>query len=677
MSDRSAFFWLLGFSFLGLLILFQTCIYHDALWTFGYLRSIFIDHDLDFYNEFILRNAYFMYVPTPSEPIFYAGTSFCLAPFFWLGHLIALGFAFNPTFFSDGYSLPYTVMTGLGGALFGISSLVLQFRLFRRSYDVFPSFMATFLILGAGHFLFYVFVWPLYSHAFSVFMVSFFILLWVQTRKNRALSQWALLGGILGWAAWIRPQNALFVCLPLWDFFKNKEQSFNKKAWGLLVFLLLGGWGLFPQAVLWYKSSGAFWVDAYQHIGDDFFWLKPRFGQLFFSWNKGLFTWTPVFWLCLPGFYFLKKKNPQIAWPLLLAFFLQSYLVASYEFPDGGAGFGSRYLLNTLPFLGLCLSACIDRFQRNKKLWILLVGMLTLWNLLSIWVYHQEGIPHNNYTPQAREWIGLVSKQGIQSAKTFLFSTHINENFFFRQLYSAGTQGNPLKFFSIFLFWGLCCLGLMRVSQRLWVWPFWDVHYSRRLSLLFFLIFGCLNVFLFSLESAPAYGKIYSVLRLPYERQLAPPSVNAREILLSANHPKQTISLRYPIQAKTVDLTFTLIQGESLKQGTHLALVTFKDQQDRTHSLLVVKGLHVDDYTRFHSLASLGEPVRTRVKNKVVHHWMDQDEEGHYFFGAGYHHRYSLSALGKLKEITLEYQSSIGSLIVTGIHLAENKVSSL
>lgn len=674
-KDRTAVFVLLTSVFLGLFFLFQTCLYHDALWTYGYMRSALVDHDLSFFNEFMLYNNYFMYVPHPNEPMFYCGAAFIMAPFFGLGHLLATLLGGHHTVPLNGYSWPYTLCTSLAGVFAGSMALMLIYRMNRIFFSALPSLMGAFFMFWAGNLCFYTFVWPLYSHAFSVLAITVFLLIWFRLRADSSPYSWLLWGLVLGYAVWVRPQNALFGIVALCEWLGLSRSDGNRPTFPIgTASLFVCGMvlGFSPQILFWLKTSGQPIVDAYGHIGDNFFWLRPRLWYLFFSTNRGFLLWSPVFAAALPGWVMLVRGvHRRRGLILLAAFLLQVYLVAAYEFPEGGAGFGSRYLINCMPFLSLCLAAFFNGMPRRYKVVSGLFFLFLVYANIGLMITYQlEKVPHNNCFPSPEQLLRHALIDGPSAIWAYITSTHINENVFARNILTQPRAGLDT--------WGWCgaflavCGGLALVVGA--IHRFAGRH-RRGLKVVLatgILLFACTDIYIAGLKRGPEYLNVWPVLAVAYDRQEAPPAVVEREMEISPEHPVKQIAITYGAPINTIDLTSTVVWGFEIPPLELLATLTITDDAGRRHEFAVINDRDTAEYGAFNQ----GAPERVydyRIDpESIVHQWLTKDDAG-YYYGTGYHRRYTLKKAVRASSIMLHYTAAKGKLIITGLTLSQKK----
>jgi hypothetical protein len=85
----------------------------------------------------------------------------------------------------------------------------------------------------------------------------------------------------------------------------------------------------------------------------------PALWKLTFGIERGLFVHCPVLLLCGIGFFYWIRRAPREPLPYVCLIASLAYLAANASFNGwhGGASVGARYLICTLPFLGVALAA--------------------------------------------------------------------------------------------------------------------------------------------------------------------------------------------------------------------------------------------------------------------------------------------------------------------------------
>lgn len=113
--------------------------------------------------------------------------------------------------------------------------------------------------------------------------------------------------------------------------------------------------------------------------------------RLTFSPFRGIFFYSPILLVSIPGLYILFKKKSDIAVYITLIFL--SFISFNAFLVDwhAGASFGPRYLVPVVPFLAVPFTAMLDKFGKNK----IFVASLVI--LVPLSVFHSFSA-FNNWT---------------------------------------------------------------------------------------------------------------------------------------------------------------------------------------------------------------------------------------------------------------------------------------
>ncbi len=147
----------------------------------------------------------------------------------------------------------------------------------------------------------------------------------------------------------------------------------------IVVFLLAGLMPLIFLGFYNFRCFGNPFVTAYSHYQAPYFvqFQDPveayLGGNLFvglwgflFSASKGVFVYTPVLGLAMPGLYVsLRKKLVRLEWLTVAATVAASILLfAQYRYWYGGHFIGPRHILPILPLIALLMASCLDNLPR-------------------------------------------------------------------------------------------------------------------------------------------------------------------------------------------------------------------------------------------------------------------------------------------------------------------------
>jgi hypothetical protein len=298
------------------------------------------------------------------------GVAVLTAPFFGLAHGLTLWSGLPP----DGFSLYYQHAAALAGLSFMLAGLaILRAQLRQHASDAVALATLTALTFGTNLFHYGVFD-ATYSHAFSFALVCALMALaerwWVTPAWRHTLG----LGLVAGLLVLVRHPSVLFLALvPLfgldtWRHARDRAARTAELRWHLLAAASIAAIVVFPQVVIYRAAAGAWLANPYAPAGGTFAYLaSPRIVDVLFSVQKGLFFWSPVLLLALPGFV---RPGPwardwRIAALGMLA--LQAYLVASWHDWQLGGSYGHRGFTELLGLFAPFLAATFARAAGGRR----------------------------------------------------------------------------------------------------------------------------------------------------------------------------------------------------------------------------------------------------------------------------------------------------------------------
>lgn len=379
----------------------------DGIYYYAYLPTVLIDHDLDFTNQY-----HKLLLPPPggwaNSPIngalnkYSIGVAILWAPFFLIGHVVAVALrAAGLSIALDGMGYVYQVPTLLGSLTYGFAGILLVYRSCRRFFSASASTSAAILIWLATNLIYYMIAEPSMSHACSFFATALFMELWLRSRPLPEFRQWILLGIAAGLVVLVRLPDATWLALPFIDTLLALRNS-GKGSWGRQI----GGFVCFgvavllmlvPQMVVWQILNGSPATPGYVRAQEVFHWLAPQVLKVLFSFCHGLYVWHPVLLFATAGLVVLHRRDRLLSLLLGLMFAVQIYVIGSWFAWYGGAAFGGRMLISSLPALALGLAALIDWAAEHKALPVagVLSSALIVWNALFFAQYRFRYIPQD------------------------------------------------------------------------------------------------------------------------------------------------------------------------------------------------------------------------------------------------------------------------------------------
>jgi hypothetical protein len=288
-------------AFLLIPFLFMPWIHgNDGVRNYAYLRSFWLDGDLDLRNEFEhFRSTGEYTLPIKDDPrtqrpgnALGIGSAILWSPFFLTGHLVAL-VGEGP---ADGYSPPYVWSVCLGSTLYGIVGLLLVLRLVSWRLGPHEAFVGVCAVWLGSPLVFYMYLNPSMSHACSFFLCA--LLLWEYERWRIApgLHHFYLIGLTAGLALATRLDNAVFIlllvafCLRTWHL-AEWEATHLHWCWkfsggGLMIFGVLIGF--LPQLAVWRAVHGGWLAGPLLDSAEGVLWYKsPTLSMCWFRGGAG------------------------------------------------------------------------------------------------------------------------------------------------------------------------------------------------------------------------------------------------------------------------------------------------------------------------------------------------------------------------------------------------------
>ncbi|MGH9730577.1 MAG: hypothetical protein ACRD4A_02675, partial [Candidatus Acidiferrales bacterium] len=141
---------------------------------------------------------------------------------------------------------------------------------------------------------------------------------------------------------------------------------------------------------------------------------NPLLGQVLFSSDHGLFSWTPILLLASAGLFFVVRRDRVFGSALIVASLAFYFLIATYPDWDGISSYGNRFFVSLTPIFILGLAALLaasEKLVRNSRVaWrgaIVGVALLVLWNLGLLFQWGMHLIPERGPI----SWSEMASNQ--------------------------------------------------------------------------------------------------------------------------------------------------------------------------------------------------------------------------------------------------------------------------
>lgn len=370
---------------------------------YAYLPAAFIHHDLSL--AFTAKNPseynkWFWPVVTPTGKkciVTSMGLSFLYAPFFLVGHGVAV---FTP-FADDGYSQPYAMALVFSAMFYVILGLWFLRKLLLRYFDELTTLITLILVLFGTNLLYYSSWSAAMPHSYNFGLIAMFLYLNNRWHEQITAKNTIVLGLLTGLIVLIRPTNILvLILIAFWKVTSLK--SLQDKLFFFLknyrfILLMAASFVLIwvPQFIYWKYVSGKFLFFSYSGIGGKFFWSHPQIGEILLSLRKGWWIYTPLMLVATLSIVFLFRKLPAMATAIFLFVGLNIYVQASWWCWWFGGGFGLRAFIDSYAILAIPLAVLVSKAVALK--WrgapvLLLLGLLTWYNLFQTKQYNRMAI---------------------------------------------------------------------------------------------------------------------------------------------------------------------------------------------------------------------------------------------------------------------------------------------
>jgi hypothetical protein len=421
----------------------------DGVGYYAYIRSLLIDGDLRFENEWLAANASFVRgvtdaagriradVYTPTGYVanhFTVGPALLWAPPLVATHLLVLaarraGVAVP----ADGYSWPYRYTLAVATAVYAFLGLWLSFRMARKYVSEEWALLATLGIWWGSSLPVYMYFNPAWAHAHSAFAVSLFLWYWFRTRTGRRPRQWFLLGLMGGLMVDVYYPNAVLLIVPGLEAINAYVTTWRAHHLaGIRTIdaghLALAGaflLGLLPTLITRKIIYGSLLASGYPPLSA-WCWTRPWLVEVLFSSNHGLFSWTPILALAVVGLLRLIAIDRRVGAYLVAAFLAFYYLIASYPTWYGLSSYGNRFFVSLTPVfvigLGTVLADFARRYSFARKFQVGLIAALIVWNLGLIFQWGTNIIPNRGpvaWGEVARNQVEVVPGRLLAIARAY------------------------------------------------------------------------------------------------------------------------------------------------------------------------------------------------------------------------------------------------------------------
>jgi len=298
------------------------------------------------------------------------------------------------------------LLTSLGGVAF--------FALLSEEFDRLSAVMATFaMFLGT-------ITWPyataLFAHAGTVGLLA--IALWAVLGRGRRDAIGGLAAGFAVAFEYpaIIPGAALGLYLGTVDW--RRMMRFGIASLPAAALILLNNYAISGSPFRFSYGSNPLFPEL---TGASYGLQAPNLQaipSLLFGEYRGLFFWSPVLVMCVPGVIVLFRRRPRVAALLGVTIVLVVLQVVSFYTWFGGNAIGPRYLAPALPLIGLAAAYGIHRFpEMGLILGVASIGLMALVTAIAIdppgdvltplQSFYLARLEQNRFAPNLGTLIGL------------------------------------------------------------------------------------------------------------------------------------------------------------------------------------------------------------------------------------------------------------------------------
>lgn len=407
----------------------------DDNFYFAWARSIVLDGDVDFSNdfEFVATNNklgatqehFAAYLNNAQETVtgylpnkYGMGMGLAALPLLYLAkalfEIYAALFGVQPNDFSSIYPWVYL----LNSITFGFLGLALSYKVLESGFGkkiALCSIVIGVLGLPIGY---YIWFEPTMAHAISFGFATIFLISaihWMKTLKkysqNKGLKPlfWASLamGFSLGVSCTIRFTNVLFALVPFIfavKVWKNLDGTYAVSLPRIGFFCLALATmaaliGFSPQLIAWKKIYGSWILYTYQG-GTLSIWPKYAF-KILFGLRNSLFVWSPLAIIAVVGLFIGASSGKVFPLSGLIVLGSFVWVYGSWEGYSLGHGYGMRGLVDCSFFFFLGFAEIMKTLKGRAlekpfllKIGALLILFLVLWNLYFLFCYRSFLQPH-------------------------------------------------------------------------------------------------------------------------------------------------------------------------------------------------------------------------------------------------------------------------------------------
>ncbi|MEY4510386.1 MAG: hypothetical protein RLZZ450_2508 [Pseudomonadota bacterium] len=316
----------------------------DGTYYYAYLRSLILDQDLDFTNDYqLLGNplgATTVELTKRPGNLFTIGPALFWTPFFLVGHLLSALAGWGPT---NGAGERVQMFVFYGSCVYGLAACILSYLTASLAFRRTDAFLAALAAMFATPLYWHMMRQASYSHAISAFCSALVVFVWARNYGSLRPLRWWALGLLCGLGMSVRTAAVAHAIVPAAELLPGLVASLlqrdlaaaRQRALSGVAFALGLLLGFLPQMLAWKAIYGAYLTIPQ---GSGFMiWSGSRYGAVLFSnWN-GWAAWHPLVSVGLLGLAMasIRANLPPALRTLARAALL---VIGTQAFLNGAAG---------------------------------------------------------------------------------------------------------------------------------------------------------------------------------------------------------------------------------------------------------------------------------------------------------------------------------------------------
>ncbi|MEQ9426480.1 MAG: hypothetical protein RJQ09_18805 [Cyclobacteriaceae bacterium] len=332
------------------------------------------------------------------------GVAIFQAPFFIVGHfaLNVLSKLDSSSDYStaDGYSHPYHQLIFLSALFYGALGLMFLKKTLNHFFDHKVSILGLVGTVLGTNLLYYTIFDPGYSHIYSFFLISALLYYLIKWEKNQSALNMLRVSFLVVLIIFVRPSN-VFIIFYVLGFGLIVKKDISRRLNVILAqykvvvgALILLGILVVIQLLLW-KEMNDGWI-FYSYGSERTFtnWANPKFFQVLFDVQNGLFIYSPILLFGAVGIALNFKNNRFNSTGLLLFLVIMTYVFGSYFNWWFGGAFGHRCYVEFFPLLALPMCDVFKRVLGNGSA---IRGLF--YSIYGLTIYYSIGLTFNYVHP--------------------------------------------------------------------------------------------------------------------------------------------------------------------------------------------------------------------------------------------------------------------------------------